>query len=184
MPRLVFRTGRGNSRKGNTTQPSTSRENPMTTAANVSFRLTPDLEAKIKALSTEPGEPVSTTVRNALDYLATVLAADLRSLRSVFTLAEVRAMASLATSITSDALSRTLLAFEVEEAVETGDLDDLLTRVDGRELVTKLQALSPGQVAAVTHALQRWWAQPDADRLSTSEGFARVGLIASDANAS
>lgn len=150
----------------------------MSKPANIQIRMSPDLEARLDHLRVEPGEPLATTVRNALDQLATILLNDLRSVRHEFTLPELQAMASVVTGTFHDALSRTLLVFEVEDAVEGGDLDDILPRADGRQLATKLHNLSPGQAAAITHALQRWWALPAGERLTTSEGFARVGLIA------
>lgn len=153
----------------------------MTLPAQLGIRVTPDLEVALKALRITEDEPITLTVRNNLEQFAALQTAELRGLRGHYTLRELGAMTSASISTSWDKTSRQHLATQIADAVEDHSLANFLSVDEGRALVQKLQALTPGQTVAVVLALEKWRANefrtPDSNEFG---GFARVGLIAAE----
>lgn len=141
---------------------------------NVSFRLTGALHEQVQQ-RVDDGETLSFAAKRELERHCQILALDLA--RVDLTPDEAMLLLDALNGATWEGWSATLLWANGEDS-----LPGLADKwgVDGRALVQKLRALTPGQSLAVVDAAERWWRRPQAEGESREDSLRRVGLLPQD----
>lgn len=134
-----------------------------------------DMKAALERRARD-GESFSLVARTAVERYLTALELDLRSLRGVFTEAELCLMADAVNGVLYEAHTIPQLAGDVDDHIQLNQADTRF-KVDGAALLEKLHRLTAGQTFALVDSLERFWRTPEAG--ADREGFAQVGLIAS-----
>lgn len=149
-------------------------------AAPPAPRLNPELQHAVDALRSHPGESVSSIIHSAVTQFAALHAAELRGLRSVFTLRELMVMSRATARITPGVLSRQQLAMHVQDLIQSRKLESVFPAAESSPLLKKLHSLTPGQSVALSIALENRRADQPPNRGNQPAHFARVGLITKD----
>jgi hypothetical protein len=131
-----------------------------------------------------PGESLGIVAKREIERYYDLLDAGTDDLDRVFSLKELKLILFACKEVTWSGVAKNAryLQFEVRDAIEHEDAANHY-KIDGQELLRKLAALAPHQVAALTDVIEMFWLNPPKPFaiLVNHEFLKGLRIVASDA---